>query len=414
MIRNRYTFFDIILCISFLLNSVSVYSKSNYSHRLNYASLFIAAMCLLFVLLSNMSKEVWSKAIYIGFICIVVGCLPFFVLYFVQQSDISKQIFRFVLIVPICSMYLFLRSLYGIKVVLRNFVNAYIILVIPGFIIWVLYSLGVVSTNMSLDVSWGSYTTVNGVYGIEWFTQYSDINLSIGKLWKFTSVFIEAPAFAAFAVLFGCISIYLADSSLVAVLIIVISGLCSFTTTAYLGFGLLLLPLLYKAFYNSKTRISKFLFLAIGVLCILGSSLVFVKIMSNKIATFSGGIHLLDFLSGLKAFIDNPIFGHGVNDYRAAWLQFASDHQSGVSQTSTLMSVLSQGGLLYLFPFIYPLFTMYKSEMKIYKPFVICFLILFSICIAFEDSFITYLLISFGYIDMTNRSGGKCFLRERI
>ena len=57
---------------------------------------------------------------------------------------------------------------------------------------------------------------------------------------------------------------------------------------------------------------------------------------------------------------------------------------------------------------------MYKSEMKIYKPFVICFLILFSICIAFEDSFITYLLISFGYIDMTNRSGGKCFLRERI
>ena len=56
-------------------------------------------MCLLFVLLSNMSKEVWSKAIYIGFICIVVGCLPFFVLYFVQQSDISKQIFRFVLIV---------------------------------------------------------------------------------------------------------------------------------------------------------------------------------------------------------------------------------------------------------------------------------------------------------------------------
>ena len=255
MIRNRYTFFDIILCISFLLNSVSVYSKSNYSHRLNYASLFIAAMCLLFVLLSNMSKEVWSKAIYIGFICIVVGCLPFFVLYFVQQSDISKQIFRFVLIVPICSMYLFLRSLYGIKVVLRNFVNAYIILVIPGFIIWILYSLGVVSTNMSLDVSWGSYTTVNGVYGIEWFTQYSDINLSIGKLWKFTSVFIEAPAFAAFAVLFGCISIYLADSSLVAVLIIVISGLCSFTTTAYLGFGLLLLPLLYKAFYLSLIHI---------------------------------------------------------------------------------------------------------------------------------------------------------------
>lgn len=185
-------------------------------------------------------------------------------------------------------------------------------------------------------------------------------------------------------------------------------------TTAYLGFGLLLLPLLYKAFYNSKTRILKFLFLAIGVLCILGSSLVFVKIMSNKIATFSGGIHLLDFLSGLKAFVDNPIFGHGVNDYRAAWLQFASDHQSGVSQTSTLMSVLSQGGLLYLFPFIYPLFNMYKSEMKIYKPFVICFLILFSICIAFEDSFITYLLISFGYIDMTNRSGGKCSLRERI
>ena len=108
------------------------------------------------------------------------------------------------------------------------------------------------------------------------------------------------------------------------------------------------------------------------------------------------------------------IIGHGVNDYRASWLQFASDHQSGVSQTSTLMSVLSQGGLLYLFPFIYPLFNMYKSEMKIYKPFVICFLILFSICIAFEDSFITYLLISFGYIDMTNRSGGKCSLRERI
>lgn len=52
--------------------------------------------------------------------------------------------------------------------------------------------------------------------------------------------------------------------------------------------------------------------------------------------------------------------------------------------------------------------------MKIYKPFVIFFLILFSICIAFEDSFITYLLISFGYIDMTNRSGGKCSLRERI
>lgn len=141
---------------------------------------------------------------------------------------------------------------------MRNFVNAYIILVIPGFIIWVLYSLGVVSTNMSLDVSWGSYTTVNGVYGIEWFTQYSDINLSIGKLWKFTSVFIEAPAFAAFAVLFGCISIYLADSSLVAVLIIVISGLCSFTTTAYLGFGLLLLPLLYKAFIIAKQEYRNF------------------------------------------------------------------------------------------------------------------------------------------------------------
>lgn len=72
-------------------------------------------MCLLFVLLSNMSKEVWSKAIYIGFMCIVVGCLPFFVLYFVQQSDISKQIFRFVLIVPICSMYLFCDRYMGLK-----------------------------------------------------------------------------------------------------------------------------------------------------------------------------------------------------------------------------------------------------------------------------------------------------------
>lgn len=399
---------DSLLSLSVLFGSLSVYAKSSYSTVINLflvvAVLFGIGVCCFI----NWSK-IKSRAICLfALFAAGVGFFPVAFLMLIYNGGGSKKMFLLTLITPLYVVYLLVRS--DSKQFIKNLIYTYFTIIVFDLIMWSLFSFNYIGTSSTLPVVWGDYNAF-GITPFFWVTQLSDFLLPTGSYaWRFTSIFVEGPVFSSITIIILALALYYVNVKWWIVLSIVIGGFLSFSTTAYIGISLLFIPIIYiylkKLPKNRLFSYLRFFFWLIFLVLILFIILFIYRVFSSKILTDSGQTHLADLSSGLMAFLDSPIIGHGLDNFDGAWLKFASSYRSTASQTTSLFSLLAQGGIIIIIPYLFPLYLFINNSSR--KEIYVVIAILFALLVSpIEDAALVYIILALGYLSVSEKNFGR-------
>lgn len=386
------------------LESNTVYSSSKYNHYIDF--LFFAS--LIFLLFTTIRRCYTKQINILGVVFPILVSVPILiVLAFLQEFNYSlKKYFLLVLVVPTISYIISLRGTENLKkTVFPRVVNTFLAIVIPGLVLWCFGIVGIIKPNMTMNVLWASTNgqawPVTGYFGLLYEMQRTDLVVLGSIMPKFTSIFVEAPVFAAICIIVLTISLFWIRTSLLKIILISACGLLSFSTTAFLIIPFLLIVKFLSSTSFSSSIVFSFLkkmFFPLLLICLaIFLFWIFPQVVDGKLATTSGGIHLNDAIADIKAFADEPLSGQGLsNDANIAI--YMEGYKDSTSQTSTLLSLAAQGGVLLLIVYILPLLLLARlGETIISKsiPVITIFLVLF-IC-TLEYAGIVYFLIAVGY-----------------
>lgn len=85
-----------------------------------------------------------------------------------------------------------------------------------------------------------------------------------------------------------------------------------------------------------------------------------------------------------------------------------------MSRADALVSILSRKNLLCLFPFVCPLFGVCGSRVGVCGPFIVYFLVLFSVYVTFRSDFVACLLVSFKCVSVAGESNNGYSLQREV
>ncbi|MCH5463418.1 O-antigen ligase family protein [Secundilactobacillus sp. HBUAS58055] len=286
-----------------------------------------------------------------------------------------------------------------------KFKNIIVALSIMSLFFWVFASLGA-SPNMSINVNWGSNSTISGYYGLHFIAQGATNFLGL-HLIRNTGLFVEAPMYSYVLSIALLVVIFLEKKSKYTNLEEWLLVITIFTTTSSTGAILVVLSFTFYLLYVNK--LGNWLVKSILVLLGLAFSAFAVRfIISEKLSAnwwSSSSLRIDDYIAGFQAWQQHPFLGNGLGNYDEI-LNFmdtrrllAVNQLSGITGFSNgIMEVLAYGGvvglLLYLIPTIFGLFTNRKvASFAMLSFFLFCVTVI-------NNSYIyifilTYLLVAF-------------------
>lgn len=303
-----------------------------------------------------------------------------------SENSISYTLQRIILlsgIIPIIYLYVSLQGwMCSRKRYLPRFVNIATFLCGAGIALWVLGQIKIVKPNVSIATQWGGLQIYQSYFGVDFLTQ---TEIGFGGVWRFTSIFVEAPLAGFFILTALCIELFLCPRTRISCCVVLsVAAFCTFSTTV-----MIFLPILLSAYclvdsrIREKIRNNTFL-TAFSILFII--SFVFLAPLwawysvVNKTNIASLQAHISQTLVGIDSFMHSPIFGQGIGNYQDAF--------SGGGQTSGILSILAQGGILLFIPYFVALVKgLCEAFLKHDKCFLIfSFYILFELAIVFIDN----------------------------
>jgi hypothetical protein len=402
---------DYFIAAAILLRSLTVYTSSSFFYYVDFIVFILLSLAVIPAIFSATRKaQTNTHIIYNCFVSFLVPFVALMLIYLSTNTYAIRKFFCFLVIVPLTTIYF---SAKGPKYITETFtprlVNTYLWVVSPGFVLWILQLLGFIQPNMSLQISWGYDTPwpVQGIYGLVFNRQPAELPIaSATSIYRFTSIFVEGPVFVGLTLIILACALYWCRTAWWKIVLISCFGLCSLTTTGFVLIPLLLLSTLFFKIAASKSsskvgeeRIVVSVFFMAIILFI--AALILPPLLKTKLQTTSGNTHLNDFAAGLQAFIDSPIFGHGIGNY-ADLAEYTSAYKSVFSPTSTLMAVSAQGGLILLIAYLFPLLLLLRTGVQNGRNFIVIFtiLLIFSLCIV-EDAALLFLFQAFGYSTLT-------------
>lgn len=396
---------DYVVSFCILLGSTSVFSKSSYSSVVNIS-------VLLSILISIAIKKflgfyyINRRALLVSFFSsIILGFSPVMILMLIHNGGGEKKLFLLACIVPLIILYIYGR----IDKFVHNLISVYVFVISIGLLFWVMYSMKLIKPNTELQISWGETRYIPGITPFFWLTQQSTTRFITNEyLFRFTSIYVEGPVFAGVTILMLSLALYFSKITAMKIFVIAIGGYLSFSTTAYIGVTFLLIPYfahLIKRFPNTSFyNFLKYIYVASSAIIATIVLLSLVQSFLVKTNTNSGQAHILDLASGIAAFQDSPLFGHGIDNFEASWLQFSSGYRGDAAQTSSIMSLLSQGGILLFMSYVIPpvIFLISNNKLNYIIIFTTFFLTLL-LC-PFEDAVIIYVMIGIFYASATDKT----------
>lgn len=390
-----------ILVILMILNCNSIYGR--LATTTLYIEELITVLAVLLFIICN--QKIYVKR---GVFHFVVGVELLSLIYLLARfssSDKSNFIFQFIVFLPCMVLYLSQKGTKkGMLNIYDKFAKYIFIISTLSTVVWVLAEiLHVITPNVSVNITWGRTHIVRGFYGLYFETQMEG---TFGiYLFRNTGIFCEAPMHSLVLTLALIYEMFLkSEKNKTRVLILCLYIATTFSLTGILCIAIAFL-LKYWTSMSSKRRIVRFLyyivFSALAIVAITSANFL----INIKSVTGSYTIRMIDYIVGVRAWMDNPIFGTGYNvlsnlyNYKTALLIDAGMNINGVGFSNSLTAILGQGGLtltsLYLLAFIV-LIAQRRVDVD-QKNWSIMMLILLTVVI-FHARFIMFYFISIAYI----------------
>ncbi len=351
-------FLESILVILMILNCNSIYG------RLATTTFYIEEMTtvlvvLLFIICTqkiNIKKKVFH---------FVVGVELLSLLYLLARyssSDKSNFILQFIIFLPCMVLYLSQnRAKRGIFSIYEKFSKYIFIISTFSSVVWFLAEIvHAITPNVTVNITWGTTHAVQGFYGLYFETQKEN---TFGIfMFRNTGIFCEAPMHSLVLTLALIYEMFLNNGkNKTRILILCIYIVTTFSLTGILCIAIVFLLKYWKSIH-SKKRIVRILYYMVFCALAIGAIISANFLINIKSGTGSYTLRMIDYIVGIRAWMDNPIFGTGYNvlsnlyDYKTALMIDAGMNQRGIGFSNSMTAIFGQGGLIltliYLTPFV--------------------------------------------------------------
>jgi hypothetical protein len=265
-----------------------------------------------------------------------------------------------------------------------------------SLLLYVLYSINLLSPNMSLVYQWGWPRSASGYYYFFFIVQQPIQFLGI-IMPRNTGIFAEAPVFGMLLSIALSLSIFFEKKRLNSwsswVLIITI-----FTTTSTTALLVLVLILFFKMISILKGRTKIF-----SIVLLILSYFILQLIVSSKIDGTQGsvGIRVEDIMAGYNSWLEKPLFGYGFFEGQVKVVEHMGIQrilENMALESSGFFGLLPRVGLIgVIFYLFIPLMIFAKKKTE-YMYISVIFVILFVNTIFLSTLIYSYFIILFTFL----------------
>ena len=390
-----------LFCLFVILDLYSVYSL------LNANIIKIIAILLGIVLLCYYCYMAIINKINIKSKLILFLILYFIYIIFFYLSNSTQQPFEYIVCLgvffPIIVFIIYIDNMLINKKSIINYISDLILIIsIVSLFLYLFGSLlHIISYSNVYDLDWNPY--VQQYYG--YFNLYFEnqtIELFGVRVLRNIGIFSEGPMFAYCLIISFTIELMKNNVSRFRVIILIITGLTTFSTTCYIL--LLIISFLKIVYLKSNIKIYHVIILVVCLILIFIYSYFFIE---DKLSTISGMTRFDDIQASIKALNDTNIFtGYGFQNgigklsmYKSAW------RIEGNTISSGIFYILIDGGYLlltfYILPMIYGLILLIKKRLNCIM-FFSYFFLLFTTCVPYR--FLTLFVLAFLWIEFICRN----------
>lgn len=373
---------EYLLGLLIILDCNSIFIKKNDA-SINTIKIIACGVIFALIILQLRVNKCRMKR-YIFIISVLIIYLLIFTVCSVASNSIFSFISRFVIILPLFILLIFIYSDSGKEFKLFYCISN-IMTVLGGISIflWLLCSVfKILSFNNIVYINWGGYHSINGFYNLYYETQ--PINFFEYSGYRNTGIFTEAPMFSL------CLSIALITEfflrgklNIRRICILSATIITTFSTTGYIVLIMCIGAeiLKNKNFSTKSMLVLKILFV---ILAICFGTYIIYSLFIEKMNTNSFNDRIDKYINEFNKWKTNIIMGTGYGN-----------NEDGSS--NSLMVILADGGLwlglIYVLPII--MFVSNKKNINfIYFGLVFLWLIIVTV---FPYSLIMYTVLGLGY-----------------
>ncbi|MCD7777444.1 MAG: O-antigen ligase family protein [Clostridiales bacterium] len=275
----------------------------------------------------------------------------------------------------------------------------------------------VLPLNTSISIEWGSTHIIEGVFGLFYECQVDD---TFGlTFYRNTGIFCEAPMNSLIMSLALIYEMFFRNK----ISKIRVALLCLFiiTTISSTGFIFILAAFVIKYWeiMKNRTRRTKIIYFSIFIIMIPLLALFLNRLFDTKSDISSYMVRLVDYITGVYAFKENPVFGVGYNNitalyvYKSVLMAQYDINTFNTGFSNSITGILGQGGIIltavYFFPFIQLIVNAKKYKNINYRYFSILLIVLLTFTI-FHARYIMIYFIALAYavfLSSTTAKAGK-------
>ncbi len=300
---------------------------------------------------------------------VAAGVLIFICNFSSNHKD--ELVMHFFLFFPCVILYLSQSN--NLFEIYRKFSHVVLVISLASTLIWFMAEvLNILNTNTSVTISWGGIRQFKGYFGLFYESQI-DNTFGIGG-YRNTGIFCEAPMHSLVLSLALAYEVFISKER--SKKRIMLFSVCILTTVATTGilFLLLCFALMFWNKIMTQKKAVRVLYIIVMIVLIPLLYIFIDSIFEAKSVTSSYSKRMIDYVAGIRAFIDNPIIGVGYgNISRLAAYKYDLYLAHGLDPTNigfsnSLMAIIGQGGIvlstIFYLPIIKILLGRYDSNKK--------------------------------------------------
>lgn len=363
-----------------VLNGNSVYhANSLKDYHLLELSVAVTYALLLLLLYSGQIRLYSSQMI--GVVVLVLHSVIYLC---VRQEEISSTDFGFLFVLGLPALYLLFSQLHerGMLTKLISKLNTVVTaLAVISLYYWIFgVMLDWLYPNMYTCITWGRFGWIYGYDGLHFEVQLDTTFFPDQYIFRNSGIFAEAPMFNLWLNIALAIELFLRDKpSKFRVLILAVTV---FTTMSVTGILFLALTVVLYLILHHQTMgtVKRGFLVALSVVFILPVLVLIISYsMQLKVGTESYEMRLSDYTSGIKLWMQDPVFGSGYGNLQSL-MEYTYSPDGVIGFSNSLTAVLGTGGLwmalLFYIPLFGAIFRRWTGDRKL-SFFAICVLYLF-------------------------------------
>ena len=359
-----YEFFEYIIALVLVLECRSIFNNMPET-RTVFWRWMMGALLVSVIFCIAVKRRLTRKSLN-DFVAAIAILALYFIIYVVASgyNIVSFRIYLTVVAI-LAAFCLLCCDTRGMQPLLLKYSNIICIIAAVSLFFWLFGSvIGILSPTGTVLMNWvgtGKDASYSSYYNIYFEVQPLNNSFLSAIKYKNTALFVEAPMFSLHLSLALLIELFVKEKlNKIRCVLLVVTILTTFSTSGYI---LAIFAIGISTFLTTEKNLKQILML-LSPLIIITVAMIAYNLVFAKLSNLSGLTRMDDFMVGWKIFRKHPLMGVGYDNYLYLQSQMSSWRSNSLGMSSSLMMILSYGGLYFFTPYAICMYFGMKSDVK--------------------------------------------------